>query len=150
MDAMHEQGHEPRKLTASRILWGSMKDHDFDTHAGMTQNAVPAARVDLPEHAVPGHDDHAAAGHDSHAGGHDKHAGHSVAMFRDRFWLSLLLTIPVVLLSPDVADVARLRDPDDPGHRVPARDPRHDRLPLRRAGVPPRARRGSCATGSPG
>ena len=103
MDAMHEQGHEPRKSTASRILWGSMKDHDSDTHAGMTQNAVPAARVDLPEHAVPGHDDHAAAGHDSHAGGHDKHAGHSVAMFRDRFWLSLLLTIPVVLLSPDVA-----------------------------------------------
>ena len=31
------------------------------------------------------------------AGAHDKHAGHSVAMFRDRFWLSLLLTIPVVV-----------------------------------------------------
>jgi Cu2+-exporting ATPase len=41
--------------------------------------------------------------HEAHAGGHDKHAGHSVAMFRDRFWLSLALTIPVVLLSPDVA-----------------------------------------------
>lgn len=30
---------------------------------------------------------------------HDKHAGHSVAMFRDKFWLSLLLTIPVVVYS---------------------------------------------------
>jgi Cu2+-exporting ATPase len=30
---------------------------------------------------------------------HDKHAGHSVAMFRDKFWLSLLLTIPVLLYS---------------------------------------------------
>ena len=26
---------------------------------------------------------------------HDRHAGHSVAMFRDKFWLSLALTIPV-------------------------------------------------------
>jgi hypothetical protein len=25
-------------------------------------------------------------------GGDDKHAGHSVAMFRDRFWLSLVLS----------------------------------------------------------
>jgi Cu2+-exporting ATPase len=30
---------------------------------------------------------------------HDKHAGHSVAMFRDRFWISLLLTIPVIAYS---------------------------------------------------
>ena len=39
--------------------------------------------------------------HDGHggAGGHDKHAGHSPAMFRDRFWLSLLLTLPVVFYS---------------------------------------------------
>ena len=37
----------------------------------------------------------------AHAPGHDRHAGHSVAMFRDRFWLTLVLTIPVVLWSPD-------------------------------------------------
>ena len=30
-------------------------------------------------------------------GGHDKHAGHSVAMFRDKFWISLLLTIPTLI-----------------------------------------------------
>jgi Cu2+-exporting ATPase len=35
------------------------------------------------------------------AGAHDKHAGHSVAMFRDKFWLSLALTIPVVIWSRD-------------------------------------------------
>jgi Cu2+-exporting ATPase len=39
---------------------------------------------------------------DQHAA-HDRHAGHSVAMFRDRFMLSLLLTVPVVVLSPDIA-----------------------------------------------
>lgn len=34
-------------------------------------------------------------------GGHDRHAGHSVGMFRDRSWLSLMLTIPVVIWSAD-------------------------------------------------
>lgn len=31
--------------------------------------------------------------------GHDKHEGHSPAMFRDRFWLSLLLSLPVIYFS---------------------------------------------------
>jgi Cu2+-exporting ATPase len=38
------------------------------------------------------------AGHnmsDAH-GSHDRHEGHSVAMFRDKFWWSLALTIPVI------------------------------------------------------
>ncbi len=35
-------------------------------------------------------------------GAHDRHAGHSVAMFRDKFWLSFALTIPVVFWSTDV------------------------------------------------
>lgn len=34
--------------------------------------------------------------------GHDKHAGHSVAMFRDRFWLSLVLSVPTLVWSPTV------------------------------------------------
>src|SRR5260370_15222952 len=35
-------------------------------------------------------------------GNHGRHAGHSVAMFRDNFWLSFALTIPVVFWSTDV------------------------------------------------
>src|ERR1700740_2847597 len=35
-------------------------------------------------------------------GSHDRHAGHSVAMFGDKFWLSFVLTIPVVFWSTDV------------------------------------------------
>ena len=35
-------------------------------------------------------------------GDHDRHAGHSVAMFRDKFWLSLILTMPVIFWSADV------------------------------------------------
>ena len=39
--------------------------------------------------------------HSNHEGhnGHDKHAGHSPEMFRDRFWLSLLLTLPIIYFS---------------------------------------------------
>jgi Cu2+-exporting ATPase len=35
-------------------------------------------------------------------GSHDHHAGHSVAMFRDKFWLSFVLTLPVLFWSADV------------------------------------------------
>jgi Cu2+-exporting ATPase len=40
-------------------------------------------------------------GHDAHAGHgrHDKHAGHDPEAFRRKFWLSLLLTLPIVATS---------------------------------------------------
>jgi len=31
-------------------------------------------------------------------GNHDRHGGHSVAMFRDTFWLSFALMIPLVFV----------------------------------------------------
>jgi Cu2+-exporting ATPase len=42
-------------------------------------------------------------GHAGH-GGHDKHAGHDPEMFRRRFWLSLALTLPLVVTSEMVMD----------------------------------------------
>ena len=33
-------------------------------------------------------------------GAHDKHAGHSVEMFRDKFWGTLLLSVPAIIWSP--------------------------------------------------
>src|SRR5262245_47733257 len=46
--------------------------------------------------------------HDAHAGGgtahdpgrHDKHAGHSVEMFRQKFWGTLALSIPTIVWAP--------------------------------------------------
>ncbi len=61
--------------------------------------------------AVSGHD-HASPGH---GGGHDKHAGHSPAMFRDRFWLSLLMTLPVVYWSEHVQELLGYRAVAVPG-----------------------------------
>ncbi|MDP2329623.1 MAG: cation transporter, partial [Reyranella sp.] len=45
-----------------------------------------------------------ASGHSGH-GNHDKHEGHSPAMFRDRFWLSLALTVPVVIWSAHIQEL---------------------------------------------
>ena len=57
----------------------------------------------------------------THAAGHDRHEGHSVAMFRDKFWLSLVLTVPTVLLSPEVAGWIGYSIPSIPGiEYVPA------------------------------
>ena len=52
---------------------------------------------DAPAHesAGPGHAQHP---------GHDKHAGHDPEMFRRRFWISLLLTVPLVVTSHMVMD----------------------------------------------
>lgn len=47
--------------------------------------------------------DHQHSGHGDH-GGHDKHAGHDPEMFRRKFWLSLLLTLPIVATSHMVMD----------------------------------------------
>src|SRR3954452_637751 len=63
----------------------------------------------------------AAAHHERSPAQHDRHAGHSVAMFRDNFWLSLALTIPTVLLSAEVAGWIGYTIPAIPGIRyVPA------------------------------
>src|SRR6267142_4792950 len=85
----------------------------------------------------PAHDNHGQAS-DPHAGhkmadmpgGHDRHAGHSVAMFRDKFWLSFALTIPVVVWSSDVQQWFGYTVLSFPGSKlVPAR-PRNRGLHL--------------------
>jgi P-type Cu2+ transporter len=48
-------------------------------------------------------------------GAHDRHAGHSVAMFRDKFWLSLALTIPVIVWSHDPQEWLGYTAPAFPG-----------------------------------
>jgi Cu2+-exporting ATPase len=56
------------------------------------------------------------AGHDTgHDAGHDVHAGHSVEAFRSRFWVSLLLTVPVVVWSPHIEMLLGYRAPTFPG-----------------------------------
>ncbi|HEY5859867.1 MAG TPA: copper-translocating P-type ATPase [Actinomycetota bacterium] len=53
--------------------------------------------------------------HDQHQ--HDQHAGHSVALFRDKFWWSLLLSVPVLIWSPMLQDLLDFSAPRFPGAR---------------------------------
>jgi len=47
--------------------------------------------------------------------GHDPHAGHMVEMFRDKFWWSIVLTVPTVVWSPMIQQWLGFRAPTFPG-----------------------------------
>jgi P-type Cu2+ transporter len=99
--------------------------HD-DEHHDPDQRPDPGARPEAHGDAPPspsGHDSAHEGGpsdhshdHDAHAGGHsgesgahDAHEGHSPEMFRDRFALSLLLTVPVVYWSDHIEELLGYR-----------------------------------------
>ena len=58
---------------------------------------------------------HEGRGGKSSGGGHDRHAGHTTHMFRDRFWVSLALSIPVILYSEMVQMWLGFSMPQFPG-----------------------------------
>jgi P-type Cu2+ transporter len=95
-------------------------DHHEQHHTDAAQGASHVK--DEAVVSVDGHGGHA-AGHGGHAAGqgsHDRHAGHSVSMFRDKFWLTLALTIPVVILSPDIQEWLGFSLPSFPGEQYAA------------------------------
>ena len=60
--------------------------------------------------------DHAGhGGHEDHTG-HDAHAGHEI-MFRNRFWVSLVLSIPVLIYSDSIQGWLGYTAPAFPGSR---------------------------------
>ena len=86
-------------------------------HKGHTASTTYAEHAAHEEHA--GHEGHAApaehAGHEDHAA-HVDHTGHE-EMFRKRFWVSLLLTIPVLVFSPMLQEWLGFSVPEFPGSR---------------------------------
>lgn len=59
---------------------------------------------------------HAHAADDEHAvHQHGEHAGHSTAMFKNKFWLSLVLSVPVVFFSPMFSHLLGYTIPVFPG-----------------------------------
>jgi Cu2+-exporting ATPase len=65
-------------------------------------------------HSMASHSHVAPAGSDPH-GKHDKHARHSVAMFRDKFWISLALTIPTLVWGHMLQRAFAFSPPQFPG-----------------------------------
>ena len=76
-------------------------DHHHDHHGSATSTEDPWTEAIESEphvhHAE--HDAQLAPDHHAGHGGHDKHAGHSPEMFRDRFWVALVLTLPILYFS---------------------------------------------------
>jgi len=66
-------------------------------HSHSTHQHRPATSSDATGHS---HDAHKPGGADHDVGGHDKHSGHSVEMFRQKFWGTLLLSIPTIVWGP--------------------------------------------------
>ncbi|WP_284869322.1 heavy metal translocating P-type ATPase [Corynebacterium rhinophilum] len=80
--------------------------HQHGEHSGAHQ----AAEADHTQHTDHGgHEEHSHGDHHGHGHGHEHGHGHGhgehAAMFRSRFWWSLLLSVPVVIFSPMVAEL---------------------------------------------
>jgi P-type Cu2+ transporter len=89
------------------------EDHDRENHDREDHDHEDHGREDH------GREDHGREDHDHE--GHDQHAGHGVAMFRNRFWLSLALTLPVVFWSDHIQDLLGYTAPVFPGSEwIPA------------------------------
>ena len=94
-----------------------------ETSGGLGPHEHHHAMPDSDHASAESHVTHKASapnGH-GHADAHDRHAGHSVAMFRDRFWITLLLSIPTLLWSGMVQHMIGFSAPTFPGSEyVPA------------------------------
>ncbi|MEV8215089.1 heavy metal translocating P-type ATPase [Leifsonia sp. NPDC077715] len=98
-------------------------DHGGHDHSGH-------AAHDHSDHAAHDHSDHAGHDHSGHAGhdhsghaGHDHsgHAGHDPAIFKRKFWLTLVLTIPTLVFSQGLQEILGLDGPRFPGSQyIPA------------------------------
>lgn len=70
---------------------------------------------------VPSKTKQARSGHDAHDKHLDKHIGHSTQMFFRKFWVSLILTVPVVLYADIVETIFKWSPPSFPGSKyIPA------------------------------
>lgn len=116
--AGEEQVHEP--VTAhSEPVSHTQHEHNKMHGAESSTHAMEG------EHSSHAHDQHQAADHSSAAamdhGGHEDHSAHGVShlgheqMFRKRFWVSLVLSIPVLLYSQGLQMLIGYSLPSFPG-----------------------------------
>ena len=116
----HEQGHDhekqPEASEHKHPESEASEEHDHAAHVDhRTVAELHAHGVEVVEEAigVPADlQDHSE--HDAEHGGHADHTGHE-EMFRKRFWVSLALSIPVLIYSPSVQDWFNFTAPPFPG-----------------------------------
>ena len=89
--------------------------HQLPHVAGGRGQPVDVGPTEHPQ--MSGHANHSLDDQPRGHGGHDKHAGHSVSMFRDKFWISLALTVPTLVWGHMLPRVLGYTPPNVPGHR---------------------------------
>jgi P-type Cu2+ transporter len=90
-------------------------------HEHQDHDRAPAPRPDRGAAATHAHPAPTGAPAPAEGGAHGRHAGHSVEMFRDRFWITLLLTIPTLVWSEMIQEWFGFTAPAFPGSRyIPA------------------------------
>src|SRR5690606_1215748 len=81
-------------------------NHAHEQHTGHQDQSLDQPGRNMQEqtmdHAVHGTAEHPTEHQHAH-GAHTDHSGHEM-MFRNRFWVSLILTIPVLLFSPMIQE----------------------------------------------
>lgn len=114
----HHHPQDPETLQAEASAGhgghGPGSSHEPGSHEPGSHEPGPlttaTATATTTEHAH-----HHAPDDDHQVHQHGEHAGHSTAMFRSRFWLTLVLSVPVVFFSPMVGHLLGFRAPEFPG-----------------------------------
>jgi len=95
-DVMQDHPGNCQECGMTLVPAGHVGHMDHKSHADHNTHEGHKPHKDHDTHA--GHDQH--GGHEGH-GGHVNHSGHE-QMFRKKFWVSLILAIPVLLYSQSV------------------------------------------------
>ncbi|MCU1530718.1 MAG: copper-translocating P-type ATPase [Arthrobacter sp.] len=85
---------------------GPAHEADRGSHTAMYRGSAVAATTDHHDHAT--QNDHVVQGS-------GQHAGHGTARFKNRFWLALALSVPVVYFSPMFGHLLGSMPPVFPG-----------------------------------
>ncbi len=114
--------------TVGKVERGDLMDHGHDghqtghaSHGEMSHGEMSHGEMSHGEMSH-GEMSHGEMSHGEMSHGEMRqHAGHSVAMFRDRFWLSVLLTIPILIWSEMIQEWLGYTAPEFPlSDRIPA------------------------------
>ncbi len=110
----HHDHHGHHEDHSNHDPTGHAHEHEHHHEMNHKEQAEPAQATNAHAHQHAGHEDH--AGHEHQGHDHNGHQGHShhdhhammVRDFRKRFWISLILTVPILLLSPMIQQVLGL------------------------------------------
>lgn len=85
--------------------------HLHNNHRAHNMEHENHSKMDHSKHSdqsSPDKMNHVKSAHDGHS--HSEHLGHSVEGFKRRFWISLIFTIPILLLSPMIQHFLGLKE----------------------------------------